>query len=64
MGDSTVRNFFLTLIITSHWSDLLYVKITLLDYAILGAVSGILSIMSDLLESFMKRCANVKVISF
>jgi CDP-diglyceride synthetase len=49
-------------ILYSFWSDFLYVKIDLLDYAILGAVTATLSILSDLLESFMKRCANVKVI--
>lgn len=36
-------------------------KIDLLSYAIMGAASGVLAVMSDLLESFMKRCANVKV---
>jgi len=27
----------------------------------MGAASGVLAVLSDLLESFMKRCANIKV---
>ncbi|CDW89544.1 phosphatidate cytidylyltransferase [Stylonychia lemnae] len=47
-------------VIAHYISDFLYVKIGLLDYAIIGAVSGVLAVLSDLTESFMKRCANVK----
>eukprot|EP00347_Sterkiella_histriomuscorum_P002295 403368703 len=47
-------------VIAHYWSDFLYVKISFLDYAILGAVNGVLAIMSDLIESFMKRCSMVK----
>ena len=61
VGYCTVRNNFKIINIYSYWSDFLYVKISLQDYAILGAVNGVLAIMSDLIESFMKRCSMVKV---
>lgn len=45
----------------SYWFDWLYPKISMVDYMILGAVGGVLAILSDLLESFLKRSAGVKV---
>jgi CDP-diglyceride synthetase len=55
----TVRVWLLKL--NSNVSDVLYLKLDLQDYLLLGAGCGVLAILSDLLESFFKRCANVKV---
>ena len=40
---------------------MLWVKLPLSDYLILGTSNAFLSVYSDLLESFLKRCAGVKV---
>lgn len=45
----------------SYISDMLYVKLDIIDYAILGVANSVFSIFSDLFESFMKRCAGIKV---
>ena len=36
------------------------IRMPIYDYVILGATLGFLAILGDLLESFLKRCANVK----
>jgi len=48
-------------IVFSNISDLLYLKLTLTDYLILGTANAFSSVFSDLVESFFKRCAGVKV---
>lgn len=42
-------------------SDFLWPKIDLIDIIVLSQVNALLSVYSDLLESFLKRCAGVKV---
>lgn len=36
------------------------VKLPLIDYLTLGFINGLLACLGDLIESFLKRCANVK----
>lgn len=36
------------------------VKLPLQDYIFLGIVCGMLSVLGDLIESFLKRCSNMK----
>ena len=36
------------------------IKMPLQDYIFLGLVGGFLSVLGDLMESFLKRCSNVK----
>ena len=38
----------------------LAIRMPICDYIFLGAALGLLSVMGDLCESFLKRCANVK----
>ena len=45
----------------SYVSDLLWVKLDAWDYLMIGIGNAFLSVFSDLLESFVKRCAGVKV---
>ena len=40
---------------------MIWLKLDLKDYLIIGFATGILAILSDLVESFLKRCADVKV---
>ena len=42
-------------------SDFLWPKLDLIDIIVLSQVNALLSVYSDLLESFFKRCAGVKV---
>lgn len=51
---------FLMWIISNFWSDLIFQKLYLEDYLVIGLVTGILAMFSDLTESFIKRCASVK----
>lgn len=53
-----VRDLWHTYLFDNIWVDL-----PLLDYFIIGNVVGILAILSDLIESFLKRCGNVKVLT-
>ena len=47
--------------LVGHYSSGYYaLQMPLLDYMFLGVVCGFLSILSDLIESFLKRCGNVK----
>lgn len=45
----------------SYLTDILWLKLPLVDYVILGISNAVFSVYSDLLESFIKRCAGVKV---
>jgi len=47
--------------IYSYVSDFLWPKVALLDLIILSQINALFSVFSDLLESFFKRCAGVKV---
>ena len=47
--------------IASYYSDWIWPAYPLKHYAILGATMPIVSICADLFESFLKRCADVKV---
>lgn len=50
--------------IAEFWSDLLFLRLPIAHYIFLGSVSGICSVVGDLFESFLKRCAGVKVSLF
>jgi len=39
----------------------LWIEYSLAELAILGAITGPLAVLGDLLESFVKRCGGVKV---
>jgi len=43
------------------FNDILWTKLPFSHYLFLGSVSGICSVVGDLFESFIKRCAGVKV---
>jgi hypothetical protein len=43
-------------------TDIIWVKFPMWDYFIIGLITSFLAVISDLLESFIKRCAGVKVI--
>jgi phosphatidate cytidylyltransferase len=45
---------------THYVSDFLWPKLDLIDIIVLSQVNALLSVYSDLLESFFKRCAGVK----
>jgi phosphatidate cytidylyltransferase len=57
---STVSGWLMYLIV-HHVTDIIYVKLGLWDYLILSFIGAFFSVYSDLLESFLKRCAGVKV---
>jgi hypothetical protein len=42
-------------------SDILYIRLPLSHYLLLGFLNAFFAVYSDLLESFLKRCAGVKV---
>mmetsp|Transcript_18236 Transcript_18236/g.17358 ORF Transcript_18236/g.17358 Transcript_18236/m.17358 type:complete len:104 (+) Transcript_18236:705-1016(+) len=45
----------------SHFlGDIIFLKLYLEDYLALGFAISFLAVLSDLIESFLKRCANVK----
>ena len=48
-------------LISHHLSDAIYMKLPLTHYLAIGAFSGFFAVLGDLLESFLKRCAGVKV---
>jgi CDP-diglyceride synthetase len=48
----------------SYLFDQIWMMLPLKDYLIIGAVTGFLAVVSDLFESFLKRCAGVKVTHF
>lgn len=48
----------------SYVTDFLWPKLDLIDIIVLSQVNAFLSVFSDLLESFFKRCAGVKVSRF
>jgi CDP-diglyceride synthetase len=47
--------------IAHHVTDIIYVKLPLDQYLLLGFIHAFFAVYSDLLESFIKRCAGVKV---
>lgn len=49
------------ILLYSYMFEHIYMIMTLKEYITLGLIVAPLAIMSDLLESFLKRCANVKV---